>query len=227
MLEDDSAPQPEIDNIFDIGGFSFTGTGLEQDLDVRAAQAVGRAPGNDHTLDAVLARLGYRLYLNSKMGIQGAFARQSAAVVPGLGFQGGFDFELEDRGTSGLAGAARSREVESSVRHTRRTAGLTFVYTTFTQQLADAAVDVDRNKAQSLGVNARRSLQHDAGLPRLGVRQRLRHERQSYRVYVQADQPYRSRVDDLQNIYVQREPDVVNGVSRCRRRRFRSAVSST
>ncbi len=142
------------------------------------------------------------------MGIQ-AFAVNPPAI-PGLGFQGGFDFELEDRGNNGLGpllGAAYQVIGQAYAPNS----GLAGVYTLFTNNSPVINVNVDRNKAQALGANLSdvyNTMQVYLGSVYVNDFDFGGH---SYRVYVQADQPYRSRLADLQNIYVSGST-IVNGV---------------
>jgi HAE1 family hydrophobic/amphiphilic exporter-1 len=208
MLEAIIARQPEVLNIFDVAGFGFTGTGSNKILMFVLLKPWDQRPGSSHTLNAVLARLGPQLYLNP-MGIQ-AFAVNPPAI-PGLGFQGGFDFELEDRGNNGLGpllGAAYGIIGQAYAPNS----GLTSVYTLFTNNSPVVNVDVDRNKAQALGVNVAdiyNTMQVYLGSVYVNDFDFGGH---SYRVYVEADQPYRSRITDLQNIYVN-GTTLVNGVA--------------
>jgi HAE1 family hydrophobic/amphiphilic exporter-1 len=207
MLEGILKRQPEILNVFDIAGFSFTGTGSNKILMFVLLKPWDQRNGSEHDLDSVLARLGPQLYLNP-MGIQ-AFAVNPPAI-PGLGFQGGFDFELEDRNGLGLApllGAAYQVIGQAYAPHS----GLAGVYTLFTNNSPVINVDVDRNKAQSLGVNVAdiyNTMQVYLGSVYVND---FDMAGRSYRVYVQADQPYRSRIQDLQNIFVNGST-TVNGI---------------
>jgi HAE1 family hydrophobic/amphiphilic exporter-1 len=198
MLEATLRRQPEILNVFDIAGFSFTGTGSNKITMFVLLKPWDERAGSSHTLDAILARLGPQLYLNP-MGIQ-AFAVNPPAV-PGLGFQGGFDFELEDRNLAGLPALLSAADQVIGQAYAPNS-GLTSVYTTFTNSSPTLAVNVERNKAQSLGVNLAdlfNTMQVYLGSVYVND---FDMGGKSYRVYVQADQPYRSRIADLQNIYV-------------------------
>jgi hydrophobic/amphiphilic exporter-1 (mainly G- bacteria), HAE1 family len=200
--------QPEILNVFDVGGFSFTGTGSNKILMFVLLKPWEDRRGAAHTLDAILARVNPQLYLNPE-GVQ-AFAVNPPAI-PGLGFQGGFDFELEDRGNAGLVpllGAANQVIGQAYAPNS----GLTGVYTTFTNNSPVINVDVNRNKAQSLGVNVAdvyNTMQVYLGSVYVND---FDMAGRSYRVYVEADQPYRSHISDLQNIYVAGS-SLVNGIA--------------
>ncbi len=190
--------QPEVQNIFDIAGFSFTGTGSNKITMFVLLKPWGQRPGAQHTLNAVLARLGPQLYF---LPDAQAFAVNPPSI-PGLGFQGGFTFELEDRGNAGLDalyGAAQSVIGPTYAPGS----GLFRVYTTFTNNSPMISASIDRGKAQSLGVNLSdlfNTMQVYLGSVYVN---NFDMGGKSYRVYVQADQPYRSRISDLQNIYVQ------------------------
>jgi HAE1 family hydrophobic/amphiphilic exporter-1 len=208
MLEATIRRQPEVLNIFDIAGFSFTGTGSNKITMFVLLKPWEDRKGSEHTLNALLARLAPQLYLNPK-GIQ-AFAVNPPAV-PGLGFQGGFDFELEDRNLAGLPALLNSANSIIGQAYAPNS-GLGFVYTTFTNSSPTLAVNVDRNKAQSLGINLSdlfNTMQVYLGSVYVND---FDMGGKSYRVYVQADQPYRSRINDLQNIYVT-GTQLVNGVA--------------
>jgi HAE1 family hydrophobic/amphiphilic exporter-1 len=198
MLEATLKRQSEVLNVFDIAGFSFTGTGSNKITMFVLLKPWEDRKGSSHTLNAILARLAPQLYLNPK-GIQ-AFAVNPPSV-PGLGFQGGFDFELEDRNLAGLPALLNGANSIIGQAYAPNS-GLSFVYTTFTNSSPTLAVNVDRNKAQSLGVNIAdlfNTMQVYLGSVYVND---FDMGGKSYRVYVQADQPYRSRTTDLQNIYV-------------------------
>ncbi len=191
--------QPEVLDVFDIGAFSFTGNGSNKVTMFVLLKPWDQRPGAGHTLNALLARLGPQLYLNP-MGVL-AFAFNPPAI-PGLGFQGGFDFELEDRGNAGLP-ALKGAADQIIGQAYAPNSGLTSVYTTFTNNSPTISANVDRNKAQALGVNLAdlyNTMQVYLGSVYVND---FDMGGKSYRVYVQADQPYRSRIADLSSIYVQ------------------------
>ncbi|HEV8020016.1 MAG TPA: efflux RND transporter permease subunit, partial [Candidatus Lustribacter sp.] len=208
MLESIIARQPEVLNVFDVAGYGFTGTGSNEILMFVLLKPWDDRPGPSHTLNAILGRLNGQLFLNP-MAIQ-AFAANPPAI-PGLGFQGGFDFELEDRNNVGLGpllGAAYQVIGQAYAPNS----GLQSVYTLFTNNAPVINVDVDRNKAQALGINIAdifNTMQVYLGSVYVNDFDFGGH---SYRVYVQADQPYRSRITDLQNIFVT-GTTLVNGVA--------------
>jgi HAE1 family hydrophobic/amphiphilic exporter-1 len=192
------ANEPEVLNIFDIAGFSFSGNGNNKGLMFVLLKPWEKRPGANQTLAAILQRLGPKLFLMP--GVQ-AFAVNPPAI-PGLGFQGGFAFELEDRGDNGLAALSQAAYGVIGGAYAPHS-GLAQVYTLFSNNSPEVLTEIDRGKAQSLGVNLSNlfaTMQTYLGSVYvndfdMGGR--------SYRVYVQADTPYRSRISDLEKIYVQ------------------------
>jgi hydrophobic/amphiphilic exporter-1 (mainly G- bacteria), HAE1 family len=196
QAEDILRAQPEVKTVFNVNGFSFAGPGSN-----RAIMFVGLTPfadrkGDAHAAHAVLARLQGQLF-----GIRGGF------VVPflppsiqGVGVFGGFQLEIEDHesrppaelaaATFGLIGAAA------------KDARLRGVLATFTVDDPQLQVTVDRERAKTLGVGVDQiaeALQVELGSAYvndfdLGDR--------SFRVYVQADAPFRADPSALRSLYV-------------------------
>jgi HAE1 family hydrophobic/amphiphilic exporter-1 len=208
QIEDVLRQQPEVSDIFDAGSFSFTGSGNNKATMFVRLKPWGERPGAQHELDAVIQRVNQRLYF---LGNTQAFMVNPPAI-PGLGFQGGFTLELEDRrdrGIQPLAAAAFQMIGPANAPNS----GLFRVYTTFRTDKPTALVDVDRAKALSVGVplpNVFNTLQ--VYLSSVYVND-FDMAGKAYRVYVQADTPYRSRLGDLNTIYVSGSPTMgTNGV---------------
>ncbi len=189
--------QPEVQAMFDAGGFSFVGSASNKITMFVQLKPWSERHGPRHSLNAVVQRVNYAFFMQP--GVQ-AFALNPPSI-PGLGFQGGFDFELEDRANLGipaLMGAAYQVIGPANAPGS----GLFRTYTSFDISSPSVDVAVDRTKVKNLGVNLTDlfgTLQVYLGSVyvndfTLGGR--------SYRVYVQADTPYRSRLADLGQIYV-------------------------
>ena len=198
--------QPEITDVFDAGGFSFTNTGSNYATMFIRLRPWAERHGKTHTLDAVINRVNRRLF-----SVPGVFAIMvNPPSIPGLGFQGGFDFELEDRGGAGLPallGAAYQIIGPANAPNS----GLSQVYTTFRNDKPTLAINVNRSEALSLGVpltDIFNTMQVYLGSVYVND---FDMGGKSYRVYVQADTPYRSRIADLQSIYVHSATPVTTG----------------
>jgi HAE1 family hydrophobic/amphiphilic exporter-1 len=200
--------QPEVEDVFDAAGFSFTGNGSNYATMFIRLKPWGERPGAQHRIDAVLQRINMALYFTP--GIQ-AFALNPPSI-PGLGFQGGFDYQLEDRGGAGIPALLGSAYQIIGPANAPNS-GLFRVYTTFRNDKPTVLVDVNRPHALSLGVpltDLFTTMQVYLGSVYVND---FDMNGKAYRVYVQADAPYRSRVSDLNTIYVRSStPQVVNGV---------------
>ena len=124
---------------------------------------------------------------------------QSAPIL-GLGSTGGFQFMLEAlQGQKPTDIAAVSRALLVGANQQPELAG---VFSTFSADTPQVYLDVDRNKAQVLGVDVAavfNALQSTIG--RIYVNQFNLFGR-VWQVNLQADAPFRSEIDDLFNVYV-------------------------
>jgi HAE1 family hydrophobic/amphiphilic exporter-1 len=188
--------QPEVADIFDIGGFSFNGSAPNAGLMFVQLKPWSQRSGSAHSLDAVLGRVQGPFF-----GIPGAqvFAFNPPAIS-GVGNFGGFQFELEDRGNVGLPKLMQTAYGYMGLGNSNP--NLSAVFTTFRINSPQLLVNVDRNKAKSIGVSLSdifNTMQTDLGSRYVNDFDYLN---RSYRVYVQADQPYRDRLKSLGDLYV-------------------------
>ena len=204
--------QPEVSDVFDVAGFSFTGSGSNKITMFIRLKPWGERPGSEHVLSAVKDRINYRLFTDFKSQHPDvlAFAIQPPSV-PGLGFQGGFSYELEDRANQGIPALEAASKMLIYPAYAPGSP-VTGVYTTFRTDKPTILTDVSRDKASSLGVTLPsifNTMQVYLGSVYVND---FDMNGKSYRVYVQADTPYRSRVSDLQSIFLRSQnPLVVNG----------------
>jgi hydrophobic/amphiphilic exporter-1 (mainly G- bacteria), HAE1 family len=153
--------------------------------------------GEKYTAKAIVADVGPKLF-----GVPGgiAFAAEPPAVA-GIGTVGGFQFILQDYGRNTFGDIDR-------VAHTLVGAGrapgsgLTGMNTTFTSNDPQLLVTVDREKAKAIGVpftQITAALNTFMGSSYVND---FDFNNRSYRVYVQADSPYRRTSADLRQYYV-------------------------
>jgi HAE1 family hydrophobic/amphiphilic exporter-1 len=196
--------QPEIVDVFDVGGFGFTGNGSNKaTMFVRLVPLKVRG-GGPHSVGAVIGRL-YGEF--GRIPGTSAFPINPPAIQ-GLGLQGGFAFQLQDRGGVGLKPLAYS--AYGIMGMAAKEPALARVYTTFSVGTPELVARIDREKAKSLGIplaNVFDTMQVYLGSLYVNDFDYLN---RSYRVYVQADAPYRSDLSDFQHIYVRSN---TNGVT--------------
>ncbi|TAM57690.1 efflux RND transporter permease subunit [bacterium] len=188
--------QPEVQHIFDVAGFSFTGSEPNRGIMFVNLKPWAQRQGSGHTLSAILGRLRGPLF-----GLAGAqvFAFNPPAIQ-GVGNFGGFQYELEDRGNVGLP--ALTGTAFGYMMQGNRDPDLSSVFTTFRIDSPQLLLNVDRDKAKAVGVSLSDlfgTLQAELGSVYVND---FNYLSRSYRVYVQADEPYRGRIASLGDLYV-------------------------
>jgi hydrophobic/amphiphilic exporter-1 (mainly G- bacteria), HAE1 family len=196
QIEQVFARVPDIKNVFAAGGFGFAGSAPNQGLVFASLADFQQRRGPEHSAQAIQRQLF------------GAFSQITGAIVipilppsiQGLGQFGGFTYELLDQSggaIEGLAGAA-----QQLIGQGYRTPGLTGLFTQFTADDPQFVVTIDREQAKSLGM----SLADITGTMQILLGSAYVNDfdfnNRSYRVYVQADQTYRMKPDDLKRYYV-------------------------
>jgi hydrophobe/amphiphile efflux-1 (HAE1) family protein len=98
--------------------------------------------------EAIMARLRRETARRAREAIVTVYG---APPIPGLGVAGGFKLMVEDRGGRGLADL--QRQADALTRSMQREAGFTGVTTQFRSNTPQLFFDIDRSKAESLGVS--------------------------------------------------------------------------
>jgi HAE1 family hydrophobic/amphiphilic exporter-1 len=206
-VEQEIRSRPEVLRVFTVNGFAFTGNAPNQATMFVLLKDWKDRPGLAHSV------LGM---LYGKGGLQGQFSQITGASVfgfnppsiQGVGNISGFQYELEDRGNVGLA--ELNKVAQAYEYYGNQNPNLSNVFTTFRNDNPQLVVDPDRAKAASLNVplqNIFTTMQIYLGSLYVNDFDYLN---RSYRVYVQADSPFRSSVSDLSRIYVRASP-LANG----------------
>lgn len=120
--------------------------------------------------------------------------------IAGLGQLGGLQMMIEDRQGRGIS--ELQPVMGEMIRAAQAQSGIGFAATTFSAQSPQLFLDIDRVKAQSLGLtmdNVFGALQAYLGSSYVNLFTKFD---QSFQVYVQADAPYRRDFEDIQNLYV-------------------------
>ena len=143
-----------------------------------------------------MARVAPKLF-----AISGAIvAAFEPPAIQGIGSFGGFQFELQDLGRNTLQDL--DEVAHKIVAGSRQRKDLTGLFTSFTANDPQQLVQIDREKAKAIGVPLSQVTQA------LGVYMGSQYvndfdfNNRSYRVYVQADQPFRMTAQDLRQYYV-------------------------
>ncbi|HTV74786.1 MAG TPA: multidrug efflux RND transporter permease subunit [Candidatus Acidoferrales bacterium] len=195
-IEKQLAQNPDVLDIFDVNGFGFTGNGPNHATMFIRLKPWAQRPGFAHSVTALI----YGLYPVFGRNPDAQIFAFNPPSIQGVGNFGGFQYELQDTGNVGLDTLTRTAYTYMAVAN--RNPNLSQVYTTFRNDSPQLVVDLDRQKAKSLGIPLSTifdTMQVDLGSLYVNDFDYLN---RAYRVYVQADTPYRSRIGDLQNIYV-------------------------
>jgi HAE1 family hydrophobic/amphiphilic exporter-1 len=186
---------PEVRTVFTVVGFSFGGAAPNQGIMFVPLKPFDEREGDEHRLQAVLNRLRGPLF-----GIQGALVIPFAPpAIEGINAFGGFTFEVLDQSGGDISRLAQATfAIIGESMKSQRVAGL---FSSFTANDPQLAVDIDREKARSLGVpisEITSAMQIYLGSAYVND---FDFNNRAYRVYVQADKAYRSDPKDLGQYY--------------------------
>jgi HAE1 family hydrophobic/amphiphilic exporter-1 len=118
--------------------------------------------------------------------------------VPGIGTGGGFKLYVQDR--AGRGPRALEQAVGAIVGPANRTPGLVQVFTLFNTQTPQVYADIDRTKAEMLGVPITRFFDTLSTYMGSTFVNDFNILGRTYRVTAQADNPFRLSVRDVQNL---------------------------
>jgi HAE1 family hydrophobic/amphiphilic exporter-1 len=186
----------DLEGTFAIGGFSFAGAASNRAIVFLPLKSFAERKGEKHSADAVLEELRGPL-----MAIQGALVIPfNAPAVQGLGNFGGFTFQVEDLGRNSLQGisTAANRLIGAG----NASKDLTGLFTSFTSNDPQYLVHIHREKAKSLQVPLGQisdALQVYMGSVYVND---FDFNNRTYRVYVQADAPFRAKAKDISQYYL-------------------------
>jgi multidrug efflux pump len=139
--------QPEVERIVAVIGFSFAGSGQNAALAFVPLKDWSERPGKEHSVQALSGRA-----FGALMGVRDAFIfALSPPPIPELGTATGFNFRLQDR-------AGQSREALINARNqllgmASQSPVLAGVRPDGLEDAAQVQLDIDRDRAQALGVS--------------------------------------------------------------------------
>ena len=205
--------QPEVRHLFDIGGFSFSGSAPNRGIMFALLTPWGDRKSPTwcqliflfahppacmaHSAFAVEQRLNYAFY--SQIPEAQIFAFNPPAIN-GVGNFGGFQFELEDRGNVGLTNLMGTAYAMMGA--AAKDPRLQNVFTQFSINSPQIDSTIDRSKAKAIGVSLQdvfTTLEVDLGSLYVN---NFTYLNRSWQVDVQADAPFRNSVASLGNLYV-------------------------
>ena len=194
------AQNPDIGGLFSVTGFSMSGSSSNAGMMFVSTKSRGRGAEKGHTTADVLADISPKLMRLMFIQGGGLVAAFQPPAVQGVGSFGGFQFMLQDQGTNTISDL--DRVAHQIVNASKARKDLSGLITTFSANDPQILVTIDREKAKAMGVPLTQIS------TTLGVFMGSRYvndfdfNNRTYRVYVQADQPFRMRGSDLHSYYV-------------------------
>ena len=137
---------PEVESVFSILGFSFTGNASNQGIIFTLLKPFEERQRPEQRVQALLPRLRGPLF-----GIQGGLVVPFAPPGVNIGNVGGFTFEVLDQGGATDI-QSLGNAVQALVGASQRSTQVAGLFSSFTANDPQLAVDIDREKAQSLGL---------------------------------------------------------------------------
>jgi HAE1 family hydrophobic/amphiphilic exporter-1 len=187
---------PEVEGIFAVSGFSFSGSASNQALVFVPLKPYSQRKGDAHAAEAIVNRIRGRLF-----GISDALVLPFLPpAVQGLGQFGGFAYELQDQGSHSLEELANT--TQQLIRQGGARKDLTGLYSTYIASDPQFVVTIDREKAKSLHIPLGQITDALSIYMGSAYVNDFDFNNRSYRVYVQADQQFRAQSKDITQFYV-------------------------
>jgi HAE1 family hydrophobic/amphiphilic exporter-1 len=194
------AHNPDIGGAFSVMGFSFTGGSSNSGMMFISTTPSDQRRGKGHSTADIVADLTPKLQSLMFAPNGGLVAIFEPPAVQGVGSFGGFQFMLQDQGSNTLSNL--DRVAHQLVGASRQRKDLTGVITTFSANDPQVLVTIDREKAKALNIPLSQittALNVFMGSEYIND---FDYNNRTYRVFVQADQPFRMIAKDLHNFYV-------------------------
>jgi HAE1 family hydrophobic/amphiphilic exporter-1 len=186
---------PDVLALFSVMGFSFSGAGSNTGIMFVRLKPFEERPGEAHSSRAVTGRLMPQLF-----GIPGALVVAFAPpAIPGLSRFGGFEFQVLDQTGTDIANLAQATQALTAAGN--QSPKLQGLFSPFTANDPQLQVTIDRPRALALGLplgEVTSALQIFLGSQYVND---FELNNRAYRVYVQADQRFRSNPQALKQLY--------------------------
>lgn len=197
QIEDLYLPLPEVRATFAVGGFGFSGNTANSAVVFTTLIPWSERTDPSQSAQAVIGRVQGSLFQITEAQ---AFAVNPPAIQ-GLGTFSGFQYRLQDR--RGNLDVNQFVEVSQQlIGAANQNPDLQAVFSTYSASNPQIELRVDRNRAKALDVDISEvfsTLQTYLGSQYVND---FNLGRRTYRVYVQADEPFRSSPEDINQLYV-------------------------
>ncbi|HEY7837551.1 MAG TPA: multidrug efflux RND transporter permease subunit [Terriglobales bacterium] len=188
---------PEVQGMFAVGGFSQAGgSAPNAGMIFVSLKPFADRVGPQHSAQAIVARVRGQMF-----GISGGLVIPFAPPpIQGLSNFGGFQFEVLDEGNH--TPQELYQATQKLVAAGNANPALNGLFSSFTANDPQFVVSIDRQKAKSLQVPLNQITSTLEGYMGSVYVNNFDYENRVYRVYVQANAPYRSNPSDIGKYYV-------------------------
>jgi hydrophobic/amphiphilic exporter-1 (mainly G- bacteria), HAE1 family len=188
--------QPEVLATFSVAGFSFSGSAPNQGLMFSRLKPYDERKDPSQSLTAILDRIRGQLFGGIAGGLVIPVAPPS---LQGVSAFGGFQFEVLDSSGGPIENLATV--TGQMIGKGNQSGEVTGLFSSFTANDPQLVVDIDRDRARSLGLPI--GAINDTLTVLLGSQyvNDFDFNNRAYRVYVQADQAFRGQPNNLKQFY--------------------------
>jgi HAE1 family hydrophobic/amphiphilic exporter-1 len=186
---------PDVLALFSVMGFSFSGAAPNQGLMFARLKPFDERPGAEHGVQAVLGRISGPLFSLPGAIVIG-FAPPS---IPGLSRFGGFEFQVLDQTGQDITNLATA--TQTIARAGNQSGVLRGLFSAFTANDPQLQVTIDRQRALALGIPLNEITSAMQILLGSQYVNDFEFNNRAYRVYVQAEQQFRSNPQALRQLY--------------------------
>jgi HAE1 family hydrophobic/amphiphilic exporter-1 len=190
----------DIAGAFSIMGFSLSGGASNAGMMFVSTKPADERRGKGHSAADIVADLSPKMAQLMFAPNGGLVAIIQPPAVQGVGSYGGFQFMLQDEGGNTLSDL--DRVAHQIVGAGRARKDITGLLTTFSANDPQVLVTIDREKAKVMNIPLSQITTTLGVFMGSQYVNDFDYNNRTYRVYVQADQPFRRTASDLHNYYV-------------------------
>jgi len=190
----------DIAGAFSVMGYSMSGDASNAGMMFVSTKPSDQRRGKGHSATDIVADLAPKLQMLMFAPNGGLVMMLEPPAVQGVGSYGGFQFMLQDKGSNTLADLDRvAHQIVSASSQSKELTGL---LTTFSANDPQMLVTIDREKAKTMGIPLSQITTTLGVFMGSQYVNDFDYNNRTYRVYAQADQPFRMSSHDLHNYYV-------------------------
>lgn len=189
---------PEMEASLVFAGFGLNGNGSNQGTFFLKLKDWKERQGGKHSANAIIQRLNGALMQNQDALI----LTFNPPAVTGYGVSGGFEFQLQDRSNGQLSIDQFLAIAQQMIAKANKNPALRQVFTQFTASTPQYQIDINRDRLEALDVDFSDAINTLGAYMGGQYVNDFTFSQRSYRVYIQADQQFRSSPDIIGQINV-------------------------